>query len=464
MNDLHVPVNEEILIDLKSMDVLHSFFLPNMRVKQDAVPGMRIPVWFRAIETGTLRPGLRRAVRLGALQDEGPADGRVARRRSTRWLDQKSHARDDQAGHAGQKPALPRRQEESRMSTHYRRFPRPRRCMPTRTAHGHAASFLQHLRLFPRPQGDRHSVPVLHAAVVPGRRPAGPGRALAGGLALVADADHRPMLFSAEGGQISPEFYTMLFTMHATVMIFFVIIPILAGAFGNFLIPLMIGADDMAFPTLNMLSYWFMWPAFICIGCSFFVAGGAAGSRLDVLSPALVVHRRAPAANGPDAVADRADLRRHLVDDGLGQLHDHHHPDARARHDDVPPADDDLGHVHHRHPAGLRPAGAHRRRLHAVASTALIGTGFFMPEGLVVNNADAGRRRRAAAAVAALVLVLFASGRVHHDPAGDGHGLRHDQSASPASRSSATSRWSIRSPASPGWASSCGDTTCSSRA
>ncbi len=84
------------------------------------------------------------------------------------------------------------------------------------------------------------------------------------------------MLYSGEGGQIAPEFYTVLFTMHATVMIFFVIIPILAGAFGNFLIPLMIGADDMAFPTLNMLSYWFMWPAFIAIGASFFVAGGAA--------------------------------------------------------------------------------------------------------------------------------------------------------------------------------------------
>ncbi len=83
------------------------------------------------------------------------------------------------------------------------------------------------------------------------------------------------MLFSAEGGQISPEFYTVLFTMHATVMIFFVIIPILAGAFGNFLIPLMIGAEDMAFPTLNMLSYWFMWPAFIAMGASFFVEGGA---------------------------------------------------------------------------------------------------------------------------------------------------------------------------------------------
>ena len=85
-------------------------------------------------------------------------------------------------------------------------------------------------------------------------------------------------LYVAEGGQMSPEAYTMLFTMHATVMIFLVIIPILAGAFGNFLIPLMIGADDMAFPTLNMLSYWFMWPAFIAFGASFFVTGGAAAA------------------------------------------------------------------------------------------------------------------------------------------------------------------------------------------
>src|ERR1043165_9978710 len=69
------------------------------------------------------------------------------------------------------------------------------------------------------------------------------------------------LLYTAEGGQIAPEAYTMLFTMHATVMIFMVIIPILAGAFGNFLIPLMIGADDMSFSTLNMLSYWLMGPA-----------------------------------------------------------------------------------------------------------------------------------------------------------------------------------------------------------
>ena len=102
------------------------------------------------------------------------------------------------------------------------------------------------------------------------------------------------MLFSGEGGQISPEFYTTLFTMHATVMIFFVIIPILAGAFGNFLIPLMIGADDMAFPTLNMLSYWFMWPAFICIGLSFFSAPYGAGAGWTSYAPLSVVGEAAP--------------------------------------------------------------------------------------------------------------------------------------------------------------------------
>jgi cytochrome c oxidase subunit 2 len=49
---LHLPVNEEIVLSIKSMDVLHSFFLPNLRVKQDVVPGMKQFVWFRATRTG----------------------------------------------------------------------------------------------------------------------------------------------------------------------------------------------------------------------------------------------------------------------------------------------------------------------------------------------------------------------------------------------------------------------------
>src|SRR5262245_8026670 len=84
--------------------------------------------------------------------------------------------------------------------------------------------------------------------------------------------------FKNNGGRMSESFYNMLFSMHASVMIFFVIIPFLTGAFGNFTIPLMIGAKDMAFPKLNMMSYWFMWPAFAIILSSFFVDGGAAGA------------------------------------------------------------------------------------------------------------------------------------------------------------------------------------------
>jgi cytochrome c oxidase subunit 1 len=80
------------------------------------------------------------------------------------------------------------------------------------------------------------------------------------------------------GNKMPPEFYNMLVSMHATIMIFFVIIPLLTGAFGNFTIPLMIGAKDMAFPKLNMCSYWFMWPAFLIMLASFFVHGGAAGA------------------------------------------------------------------------------------------------------------------------------------------------------------------------------------------
>ena len=87
------------------------------------------------------------------------------------------------------------------------------------------------------------------------------------------------------GGLVNGNAYNMAFTMHASVMIFLVIIPMLVGAFGNFCIPLMIGARDMAFPFLNALSYWFMWPAFALFITSFFVTGGAASAGWTAYPP-----------------------------------------------------------------------------------------------------------------------------------------------------------------------------------
>ena len=86
------------------------------------------------------------------------------------------------------------------------------------------------------------------------------------------------LLFPHSNGVVPPDSYAMLFTMHGTIMIFFAITPILIGAFGNFCIPLMIGARDMIFPTLNMLSFWFVMAAGVLLLFSLCLPlGGAAG-------------------------------------------------------------------------------------------------------------------------------------------------------------------------------------------
>lgn len=78
----------------------------------------------------------------------------------------------------------------------------------------------------------------------------------------------------AKGGKITAENYYALVTMHGTVLVFFVLTGGLSGTFANFLIPLQIGARDMASPMLNMLSYWFFFIASVVMLSSLFVQTG----------------------------------------------------------------------------------------------------------------------------------------------------------------------------------------------
>src|SRR3954463_15674955 len=99
-------------------------------------------------------------------------------------------------------------------------------------------------------------------------------------LAFFAAAGVMALLMRTQLATPNEEFltrnaYNSVLTMHGTTMIFLVIVPILAG-FGNFLVPLMIGARDMAFPRLNAFSYWTYLLGGIVLYGSFFAAGGAA--------------------------------------------------------------------------------------------------------------------------------------------------------------------------------------------
>src|SRR5437870_9996222 len=93
----------------------------------------------------------------------------------------------------------------------------------------------------------------------------------------------RIQLIRPHNNFVSPEVFNRMFTMHGTTMIFFVVMPMLFG-FANYLIPLMIGARDMAFPRLNAFSFWLTAFGGILLYFSFVGANGlyGAGSAPDV--------------------------------------------------------------------------------------------------------------------------------------------------------------------------------------
>ncbi|MER3523153.1 MAG: cytochrome c oxidase subunit I [Ignavibacteria bacterium] len=93
----------------------------------------------------------------------------------------------------------------------------------------------------------------------------------------------------APDGVMLPEFYNQLGAMHGTIMVFLGVVPLAVGAFGNYIMPLQIGAVDMAFPKLNMMSYWVYFVGGVTMLVSFFLPGGAANSGWTSYAPLAVI-------------------------------------------------------------------------------------------------------------------------------------------------------------------------------
>ncbi|WP_394990357.1 cbb3-type cytochrome c oxidase subunit I [Emticicia sp.] len=97
-----------------------------------------------------------------------------------------------------------------------------------------------------------------------------------------------------ETGKLDPNYYIALVTMHGTIMVFFVLTAGLSGTFSNFLIPLQVGARDMASGFINMLSYWFFFISSVIMFCSLFVQDGPAGGGWVVYPPLSALPDAAP--------------------------------------------------------------------------------------------------------------------------------------------------------------------------
>jgi cytochrome c oxidase subunit I len=106
----------------------------------------------------------------------------------------------------------------------------------------------------------------------------------------------RPILggWITSDGKLDPEFYLALVTMHGTIMVFFVLTAGLSGTFSNFLIPLQIGARDMASGFMNMLSYWFFFLSSVIMFISLFIETGPASGGWVVYPPLSALEQAMP--------------------------------------------------------------------------------------------------------------------------------------------------------------------------
>ncbi len=194
----------------------------------------------------------------------------------------------------------------------------------------------------------------------------------------------------APGGVITPEYYLSLMTMHGTIMVFFVLTNAPFAGFGNYFLPIQIGAEDMAFPRFNMMSFWTTFAAFLVLITAFFVADGPPISGWTAYAP-LSGSREGFGArrrHGPKSVGHLHRSFLHRAAAWFAEFYRHNTRSAHEGHDAGENAAVNLGVVYH---CMHRLAGVRRTisRLHSVDSRpncradsgSRRGTSFSFPAG-----------------------------------------------------------------------------------
>ena len=182
-----------------------------------------------------------------------------------------------------------------------------------------------------------------------------------GAGAVLADADAAGFPGSFEF--IDAAAYYQFITMHGMIMVIYLLTALFLGGFGNYLIPLMLGARDMVFPYVNMLSYWIYLLAVLVLVASFFVPGGPTGAGWTLYPPQAILSNTPGQEwrHRPDARV--ADPLRHRLHHGRAQLHRHRAAGPHPRHDADAHAADRLGHLRrHRHGHAGLPGAVRRLR------------------------------------------------------------------------------------------------------
>ena len=230
----------------------------------------------------------------------------------------------------------------------------------------------------------------------------------------------------APGGVITPEYYLSLMTMHGTIMVFFVLTNAPFAGFGNYFLPIQIGAEDMAFPRFNMMSFWTTFAAFLVLITAFFVADGPPISGWTAYAPLSAVGKDSGPGEGlgQSLWGISIALFCHRPASWVAEFYRH---DARPPHqgyDAGANAAVDLGVVHH----GVhRLAGVRRivSRLHSSNPRPICRDELFCSRGAGYQRQAATTFRWLTAPLATPVLVLRPPGGLYRHPAGDRDHFAH---------------------------------------